>query len=75
MRTFWRLARQLFHEAVGAFFALFAAYGILAAWRQWKAHPVVWVIAFSIAYAIMMAAFSLAAFLRARRIGQLDNGK
>jgi glycerol uptake facilitator-like aquaporin len=73
-RAFWRVARQLFHEAVGAFFALFAVYGVIAAWRQWKGHPVVWLIAFSIAYAIAMVAFSVASFRRARRIG-LENGE
>jgi hypothetical protein len=75
LRAFWRVARQLFHEAIGAFFALFAVYGLIAAWRQWKGHPVIWLIAFSIAYTIMMAAFSVAAFRRARRIGQLEDGK
>jgi glycerol uptake facilitator-like aquaporin len=75
MRALWRVTRQLFHEAMGTIFAVFAIYGILAAWRQWKAHPVVWLIAFSIAYTLTMAAFSVGAFRRARRIGQLENGK
>jgi hypothetical protein len=75
MRALWRVVRQLFHEALGAIFAVFAMYGVVAAWRQWKAHPVVWLIAFAIAYTILMAAFSVAAFRRARRIGQLENGK
>jgi glycerol uptake facilitator-like aquaporin len=60
--------RQLFHEAMGAFFAVFALYGLLAAWRQWKVGSVRWLIGFAIAYAIMMAAFSFIAFRRARRI-------
>ena len=75
LKAWKRATLQLFHEAMGAIFAVFSLYGVLAAWRQWKARPVVWVIAFSIAYTIAMAAFSFAAFRRARRIGQLENGK
>ena len=60
--------RQLFHEAVGAIFAVFSFYGGVAAWREWKAHSIRWLIAFAIGYALMMAAFSFVAFRRARRI-------
>jgi hypothetical protein len=75
MCAFWRVVRQLFHEAMGAFFAVFAVYGVVAAWRQWRTRPVVWVIGFAIAYTIAMTSFSVASFRRARRIGQLQNGK
>jgi len=75
LRAFWRVARQLFHEAIGTIFAVFALYGALAAWRQWKTRPMLWLIAFSIAYTIAMLAFSFAAFRRARRIGAPQNGK
>ena len=34
VRVLWRVTRQLFHEATGALFAVFAAYGAFAAWRQ-----------------------------------------
>lgn len=74
VRVFWRVTRQVFHEAMGAFFAIFAVYGVMAAWRQWKTHPVIWVIAFAVAYTLAMAAFSVASFRRARRIG-LEDGK
>jgi len=74
-RTWKRATLQLFHEAMGAIFAVFSFYGVLAACRQWKTRPVAWVIAFSIAYTIAMAAFSFAAFRRARRIGTPGNGK
>lgn len=72
VRAFWRVTRQLFHEAMGTFFAVFAVYGIMAAWRQWKTHPVAWVIAFAITYTLAMAAFSFASFRRARKIGLED---
>jgi 4-hydroxybenzoate polyprenyltransferase len=73
--AWWRAARQLFHESVGAVFALFAVYGALATWRQWKAHPIVWLMIFSVAYTIAMAAFSVVAFRRARRISMTEDGK
>jgi hypothetical protein len=75
LRALWRVTRQIFHEAMGTIFGLFAIYGAQAAWRQWKTQPVAWLIAFSIAYAIMMLVFSFFAFRRARRIGQLENPK
>jgi hypothetical protein len=75
LRAFWRVARQIFHEAVGTIFAVFALYGVLAAWRQWKVRPILWLIAFSLAYAVMMIAFSFVAFRRARRIGGWEDGK
>ena len=68
LRVLWRVARQVFHEATGALFILFAAYGALAAFRQWRHRPVAWLMAFAIAYALMMAVFAFAAFRRARRI-------
>jgi hypothetical protein len=68
MRVLWRLTRQLFHEATGAFFGLFAAWAAFAAWKQWKHRPALWLMGFAISYAIMMAAFAVAAFLRARRV-------
>ena len=60
---------------MGAIFAVFSLYGVLAACRQWKTRPVAWVIAFSIVYTMAMAAFSFAAFRRARRMGAPENGK
>jgi hypothetical protein len=68
LRVIWRVTRQVFHETTGFFFALFAVYGAIAAWREWKYHPAYWVIAFAVIYTAMMAAFSVFAFIRARRI-------
>ncbi|HTS12104.1 MAG TPA: hypothetical protein VMH00_08315 [Candidatus Limnocylindrales bacterium] len=68
LRVWWRALRQLFHEAAGAFFAVFAVYGAVAAWRQWRTRPVAWVIAFAILYTITMLFFSFVSFRRARRL-------
>lgn len=67
-RTFWRAARQLLHEAAGTLFALFALDGAWVAWRQWKYHPVGWVIALTAVYSLMMAVFAFTSFRRARRV-------
>jgi glycerol uptake facilitator-like aquaporin len=67
-RALWRVTRQIFHEAMGTLFAVFALYGALAVWRQWHSRPVLWVMAFAIVYALMMAAWAYAAFRRARRV-------
>jgi len=68
LRVFWRLTRQLFHEATGALFGIFAAWAAFAAWKQWKQRPILWLMGLAIAYAIMMAAFAFASFRRARRV-------
>jgi hypothetical protein len=68
LRVFWRIARQLFHEATGALFLVFAAYGGYMIWQESKHHPTRWVIAFVILYALTMAIFGFTAFQRARRV-------
>lgn len=68
LRNFWRVARQLFHEATGALFALFAIEGIWMAWRQWKYHPVWWLVTLAAGYSLMMGFFAFASFRRARRV-------
>jgi hypothetical protein len=68
LRVMWRALRQLFHEATGAVFALFALYGAVAAWRQWHSRPAAWLLGFTVVYAITMLAFAFTSFRRARRV-------
>ena len=68
LRVFWRVTRQLFHEATGAFFGIFAAWAAFAAWKQWRHRPALWLMGFAVVYAIMMAAFAFTSFRRARRV-------
>ncbi|MFY9752760.1 MAG: hypothetical protein WBS18_00130 [Candidatus Acidiferrales bacterium] len=68
LRACWRIGRQLFHETTGALFILFAAYGAVGAWRQWKTHSTLWIMGFAIIYALLMCAFAFESFRRARRI-------
>lgn len=68
LRVFWKLARQLFHEATGTLFALFAVYAGAAAWRQSHETEAPWIAAFALGYALMMAGFSVSSFRRANRV-------
>jgi hypothetical protein len=68
LRVIWRVTRQLFHEATGALFGVFAAYGAFVAWKQWRHRPVLWIMGLAIAYAIAMAIFAVGSFRRAKRV-------
>lgn len=67
-RAFWKFGRQLFHEAVGMLFALFALYAGTAAWKQGREPRGQWIAAFALGYALMMAVFSVWSFRSARRV-------
>jgi len=68
LRVVWRVTRQVFHEAIGTLFAIFAIYGGVAGWRQWKYRPASWLVGFAVVYAVLMAGFAFFAFRRARRV-------
>ncbi|MGA2898652.1 MAG: hypothetical protein ABSF40_00265 [Candidatus Acidiferrales bacterium] len=68
LRVLWRAARQFFHEAMGALFAIFALYGAVAAWRQWHSKVAAWLLGFALVYAVLMAFFAVTSFRRARRV-------
>jgi hypothetical protein len=68
LRVFWRVTRQLFHEATGALFGVFAAYGAFAAWKQWRHRPILWIMGIAIVYAVTMAVFAVGSFRRAKRV-------
>jgi hypothetical protein len=68
LRAVWRVVVQVFHEATGALFCLFALYGALAAYRAWKFHPGAWIITFAVLYTLVMAAFGVTSFRRAKKI-------
>lgn len=68
LRVFWKLLRQLFHEAAGALFGLFAIYAGTASWKQAHRPGGQWIATFAAAYAAMMAFFCISSFRNARRI-------
>ena len=65
-RALQRIARQVFHETIGAMFFFFAVVGGVAAWREWQKGSAQWLVALSIGFALMMAAFAVASFRSAR---------
>ncbi len=67
-RAIWRATRQLFHEATGALFAMFAVYGAIAAYREWHSRPTAWLVGFAAVYAVAMLIFAFTSFRRSRRI-------
>ena len=67
-RVVWRATRQLFHEATGALFAMFAVYGAIAAYREWHSRPTAWLVGFAAVYAVAMLIFAFTSFRRSRRI-------
>jgi hypothetical protein len=68
LRVIWRVTREVFHETTGALFGLFAIFGLVVAWREWKHGSILWIMGVAIGYAIMMAAFAFGSFRRARRV-------
>ncbi|HEV2287889.1 MAG TPA: hypothetical protein VGR81_02945 [Candidatus Acidoferrales bacterium] len=68
VRTIWKVTRQLFHEATGSLFALFALYSGVAAWRQFHQTSNWWIAGLALGYTLMMAFFSVSSFRSARRV-------
>jgi hypothetical protein len=70
--TLWRVTRQLFHEFTGTIFLVFALTGALSTWREWRHATAgvagMWPVALAALFTAMMAGFSVASFLSARRV-------
>ena len=67
-RRLWRALGQLFHEAVGAVFAVLALGWLNAAFRAWTGDVARWVIAIPIAVALLFVFFAVTSFRKARRL-------
>jgi hypothetical protein len=67
-RRFWIALKQLFHELVGAFFAVLALFWAQNAFRAWSNDGARWLIGAAILLAILMAGFSFTSFRNARRV-------
>jgi hypothetical protein len=67
-RRLWRVLKQLFHEAVGAIFAVLALGWFNSALRAWTRDVAHWLIGVSIAVGLLFIAFSVSAFRRARQL-------
>jgi sulfite exporter TauE/SafE len=64
----WRVAKQLFHEAIGALFAVLALGWMSSAFRAWTRDVAHWLIGVSIVVALVFIAFAVSSFRRARQL-------
>ena len=65
---FWHALKQLFHELVGAVFAVLAFAWVQSAIRAWTRDGARWLVATAFVVAAVMAVFSWTSFRRARRV-------
>jgi len=65
---FWRTVKQLFHELVGAVFAVLALAWVQSAIRAWTRDGARWLVATAFFVAAVMAVFSFTSFRRARQV-------
>ena len=67
-RRLWRVLRQLFHEAIGAVFAVLALGWLNAALRAWTRDVARWLIGLAVAVALLFVFFAVTSFRKARKL-------
>jgi len=67
-RRLWRVLRQLFHEFVGAVFAVLALGWLNAAFRAWTRDTSRWLVGLAIAVAGLLVFFAVSSFRHARKL-------
>lgn len=67
-RRFWLALRQLFHEIVGAVFGILSLIWLQNSFRAWTKDVPLWVLVFSVGFAVLMARFAWTSFRRARQL-------
>ena len=67
-RRFWRALRQLFHEVIGALFAVLAFGWLNAAYRAWSRDVARWLIATAVILALLFVFFAVTSFRHARKL-------
>jgi hypothetical protein len=64
----WRALKQLFHEMTATVFAILSLVMLSSTIRAWQAGGTHWILALPLAYALLMAYFSVTSFRNARRV-------
>jgi len=64
----WRALKQLFHEAVGALFAVLAVAWLNSLLRAWTRDVAPWIIALAATVVGLLIFFAVTSFRRARKI-------
>jgi RsiW-degrading membrane proteinase PrsW (M82 family) len=67
-RRLWRTLKQLFHEVVGAIFAVLAFAWVNAAIRAWSRDAAYWLVAIAALVGALFLFFAVTSFQRARKI-------
>jgi hypothetical protein len=67
-RRLWRVLKQLFHEVIGAIFAVLAVAWLNAAMRAWTRDVAYWLIALPVGVAMLFVFFAVTSFRRARKL-------
>ncbi len=67
-RRLWRTVKQIFHEVVGAMFAILAIGWLNSAFRAWTRDVAHWLIAMAILVAGIFAGFAVSSFRRSRQL-------
>jgi hypothetical protein len=64
----WRAIKQLFHEVIGALFAIIAFVWLNSAFRAWKRDVAYWLIGIAATVAVLFVFFAITSFRRARKL-------
>ena len=64
----WRVAKQLFYETMGAIFAILALGWLNTAFRAWTRDVAHWLIAVTVAVALLFIFFAITSFRRVRSL-------
>ena len=67
-RRLWRAIRQLFHEVIGALFALLAVAWLNAAFRSWTRDVAHWLAGVAVGMAGLFVFLAVTSFRRARKL-------
>jgi ABC-type Fe3+ transport system permease subunit len=67
---FWNTLKQIFHEAIGAVFAVLALAWIQSGIRAWTRDVSHWLIYAAFAFAVLLMFFAWTSFRRARQLRQ-----
>ena len=67
-RRLWRTTRQVFHEVVGAMFAVLAFGWLNSAFRAWTRDVAHWLIGVSVGVAVLFVLFAVSSFRRSRQL-------
>jgi hypothetical protein len=67
-RRLWRTIRQVFHEVIGAMFAVLAFGWLNMAFRAWTRDVAHWLILLSVAVAALFVFLAVGSFRRSRQL-------